>query len=136
MDSLLNSLVYGALLRDLDEYGAPATIVARDLAAGEALVFDVRSHGYFDPGAVRVPGSRRVDPNALRVSLNQFAKDRQIYLYCTCARQATAVRVARELLKHGLRVAVLDDGLRGWRSAGLALETVPPEELAALPLFN
>jgi hypothetical protein len=39
-------------------------------------------------------------------------------------------------LKQGLRVAVLDDGLRGWRSAGLALETVPREELAALPLFS
>ena len=115
---------------------APAAIVARDVASGEALVFDVRSHGYFDPGAVRIPGSRRVDPNSLRVSLNEFAKDRQIYLYCTCARQATAVRVARELLKLGLQVAVIDDGLRGWRGAGLALETVPPEELAALPLFN
>jgi rhodanese-related sulfurtransferase len=115
---------------------APAAIVARELEAGEALVFDVRSHGYFDPGAVRIPGSRRVDPNALRISLNEFAKDRQIYLYCTCARQATAVRVARELLKLGLQVAVLDDGLRGWRSAGLALETVPAEELAALPLFS
>jgi membrane protein DedA with SNARE-associated domain/rhodanese-related sulfurtransferase len=115
---------------------APAAIVARDLAAGDAIVFDVRSHGYFDSGAVRIPGSRRVDPNSLRVSLNEFAKDRQIYLYCTCARQATAVRVARELLKRGLRVAVINDGLRGWRSAGLALETVPPEELAALPLFS
>jgi membrane protein DedA with SNARE-associated domain/rhodanese-related sulfurtransferase len=115
---------------------APPTIVAQDLATGEAVVFDVRSHGYFDPGAVRIPGSRRVDPNALRVSLNEFAKDRQIYLYCTCARQATSVRVARELLKLGLRVAVIDDGLRGWRSAGLALETVPTTELAALPLFT
>ncbi|HEY4338718.1 MAG TPA: VTT domain-containing protein [Steroidobacteraceae bacterium] len=115
---------------------APAAIVARDLQAGAALVYDVRSHGYFDPGAVRIPGSKRVDPNALRASLKEFAKDRQIYVYCTCLRQATAVRVARELLKLGLQVAVLDDGLRGWRNAGLALETVPAEELAALPLFN
>jgi membrane protein DedA with SNARE-associated domain/rhodanese-related sulfurtransferase len=114
---------------------APASIVAREVDAGEALVFDVRSHGYFDPGAVRIPGSRRVDPNALRIHLKEFAKDRQIYLYCTCQRQATSVRVARELLKLGLRVAVIQDGLRGWRSAGLALETVPPEELASLPLF-
>ena len=114
---------------------APASIVARDLKAGEAVVFDVRSHGYFDPGAMRIPGSRRVDPNALRTTLDELAKDRQIYLYCTCARQATSVRVARELLKLGLRVAVIDDGLRGWRGAGLALETVPPEEIATLPLF-
>jgi membrane protein DedA with SNARE-associated domain/rhodanese-related sulfurtransferase len=115
---------------------APAKIVAREVSAGEAVVFDVRSHGYFDPGAVRIPGSRRVDPNALRASLETFAKDRQIYLYCTCQRQATAVRVARELLKLGLKVAVIEEGLRGWRAAGLKLETVPPEDVAALPFFT
>ncbi|HEY3846241.1 MAG TPA: VTT domain-containing protein [Acetobacteraceae bacterium] len=115
---------------------APAGIVARELAAEEAVVFDVRSHGYFDPGAMRIPGSRRVDPNALRASLKEFSKERQIYLYCTCMRQATSVRVARELLKLGLRVAVIEDGLRGWRSAGLELESVPPAEIAALPLFS
>jgi membrane protein DedA with SNARE-associated domain/rhodanese-related sulfurtransferase len=115
---------------------APPGIVARDLSAGEAQVFDVRSHGYFDPGALRIPGSRRVDPNALRTELEKFSKERQIYLYCTCQRQATSVRVARELLKLGLKVAVIDDGLRGWRAAGLELEAVPPEELAVLPLFT
>jgi membrane protein DedA with SNARE-associated domain/rhodanese-related sulfurtransferase len=115
---------------------APAGIVARDLSAGEAVVFDVRSHGYFEPDAVRIPGSRRVDPNALRRSLGEFSKDRQIYLYCTCRRQATSVRVARELLQLGLRVAVIKDGLRGWRAAGLDLETVPAQEVAALPFFT
>jgi membrane protein DedA with SNARE-associated domain/rhodanese-related sulfurtransferase len=115
---------------------APARIAARELSAGEAVVFDVRSHGYFSPGAVRIPGSRRVDPNALRASLKEFSKDRQIYLYCTCQRQATSVRVARELLKLGLQVAVIEDGLRGWRSAGLALETVPAAEVTQLPLFS
>jgi membrane protein DedA with SNARE-associated domain/rhodanese-related sulfurtransferase len=115
---------------------APAKIVVREVSAGDAVVFDVRSHGYFDPGAVRIPGSRRVDPNALRASLETFSKDRQIYLYCTCQRQATAVRVARELLKLGLKIAVIEDGLRGWRAAGLELETVPPEDVAALPFFT
>jgi membrane protein DedA with SNARE-associated domain/rhodanese-related sulfurtransferase len=131
---LLSSLRAHSLGRAVPH--APAAIVSRELKSGEALVFDVRSHGYFDSGAVRIPGSRRVDPNALRASLSEFAKDRQIYLYCTCARQATSVRVARELLRLGLRVAVIDGGLRGWRNAGLAVETVPPEELATLPLFN
>ena len=115
---------------------APAATVAREVASGEALVYDVRSHGYFDPGAVRIPGSRRVDPNALGAHLREFAKDRRIYLYCTCLRQATSVRVARELLKLGLRAAVIEDGLRGWRNAGFAVEAVPAHELAALPVFS
>jgi rhodanese-related sulfurtransferase len=115
---------------------APAAIVAHDVGAGDAVVFDVRSHGYFDPGALRIPGSTRVDPNALRANLEKFSKDRQIYLYCTCQRQATAVRVARELLKLGLKVAVIKDGLGGWRAAGLKLETVPPTDVAVLPFFT
>ena len=115
---------------------APPHIVAGDLTAGEAVVFDVRSHGYFDPGALRIPGSRRVDPNRLRAYVETIPKDKQIYLYCNCQRQATSVRVARELLKLGLKVAVIEDGLRGWRAAGLILETVPAEDLEALPLFT
>ncbi|HTV79312.1 MAG TPA: rhodanese-like domain-containing protein [Steroidobacteraceae bacterium] len=115
---------------------APARIVAQELASGDAVVFDVRSHGYFDPGAVHIPGSVRVDPNALRAHLQKLPKDRQIYLYCTCQRQATSVRVARELLKLGLKVAVIEDGLRGWRAAGLELERVPPQDVAALPFFT
>jgi membrane protein DedA with SNARE-associated domain/rhodanese-related sulfurtransferase len=114
----------------------PPQTVAREVADGQAVVFDVRSHGYFDPGAVRIPQSRRVDPNALRAHLKDFAPDRQIYLYCTCQRQATSVRVARELLKLGLRAAVIKDGLRGWRSAGLAVETVPTADVATLPFFT
>jgi membrane protein DedA with SNARE-associated domain/rhodanese-related sulfurtransferase len=132
-------LVWSALQARRLSRGVPHArpdIVARELSSGEALVFDVRSHGYFDPGSVRIPGSQRVDPNALRANLEAFAKDRQIYLYCTCQRQATSVRVARELLKLGLRVAVIEDGLRGWRGAGLKLETVPTAELVALPLFS
>src|SRR3984957_611212 len=37
---------------------------ARDMAAG-AYVYDVRSHGYFDTKAMRIQGSRRLDPHAL-----------------------------------------------------------------------
>jgi membrane protein DedA with SNARE-associated domain/rhodanese-related sulfurtransferase len=114
----------------------PPQTVASEVADGQAVIFDVRSHGYFDPGAVRIPESQRIDPNALRAHLKDFPPDRQIYLYCTCQRQATSVRVARELRKLGLRVAVIKDGLRGWRSAGLAVETVPPADVATLPFFT
>jgi membrane protein DedA with SNARE-associated domain len=47
-------------------FAAPAD-ASRDMAAG-ALVYDVRSHGYFDPKAMRIRGSRRLDPNALHQS--------------------------------------------------------------------
>ena len=108
---------------------------ARDRAAG-ACILDVRSHGYLDAKAVRIEGSRRLDPNALHQSEPAFAEGQQVYVYCTCVREATSVRVARELTLKGVRVAVIKGGLRGWKKAGLPVEGVPAEEMAALPVFD
>jgi hypothetical protein len=46
-------------------------------------ILDVRSHGYYDPGAVRIKGSRRVEPNNLLAYLQDLPRDQVIYLYCT-----------------------------------------------------
>jgi rhodanese-related sulfurtransferase len=59
-----------------------------------------------------------------------------VYVYCTCVRQATSVRVARELQTRGVRVFVVKGGLRAWRVSGLPVEAVPPAEVAALPSFR
>jgi membrane protein DedA with SNARE-associated domain/rhodanese-related sulfurtransferase len=113
--------------------------VARESQTG-AAIYDVRSHGYFDAKAVRIRGSRRLDPHALHQSSTLLPSEPVIYLYCTCARQATSARVARELqatLKgEGVRIAVIKGGLRAWTRAGLPVEPVPPEDIAALPLFS
>jgi membrane protein DedA with SNARE-associated domain/rhodanese-related sulfurtransferase len=109
--------------------------VAREMAAG-AWIYDVRSHGYFDVKATRIHGSRRFDPNALNQSRFDFPPDRPVYVYCTCVREATSARVARELLKQGIRVAVIKGGLRAWKKAGLPVEPVPRAEMAELPAFQ
>jgi membrane protein DedA with SNARE-associated domain/rhodanese-related sulfurtransferase len=114
--------------------------VARDLAAG-AHVYDVRSHGYFDARAMRIQGSRRLDPNALHQNKDvKFPGEGTVYVYCTCVRQATSTRVARELLKtlqvEGVGIAVISGGLRAWAKAGLPVEPVPRHEVAALPVFE
>jgi len=107
---------------------------ARELLAG-AYVYDVRSHGYFDANATRIRGSRRLNPNALHQPQAELAGERTIYVYCTCARQATSARVARELQKvlqdRGVRVVVIRGGLRAWAKAGLPLEAVPNDEMEA-----
>jgi membrane protein DedA with SNARE-associated domain/rhodanese-related sulfurtransferase len=107
---------------------------ARQMATG-AWIYDVRSHGYFDAKATRIQGSRRLDPNALHQSKAEVPPDRPVYVYCTCVREATSARVARELQKVGVRVAVIKGGLRAWRRAGLPVEPVPPSEMAQLPIF-
>jgi membrane protein DedA with SNARE-associated domain/rhodanese-related sulfurtransferase len=113
--------------------------VARELASG-ALVFDVRSHGYFDSKATRIRGSRRLDPNSIRQPQAKLPDAGQLFVYCTCVRQATSVRVAQELLKvvdvRRVRVTVIRGGLRAWVKAGLPIEDVPPDEVATLPAFE
>jgi membrane protein DedA with SNARE-associated domain/rhodanese-related sulfurtransferase len=113
--------------------------VARELLAG-ASVYDVRSHGYFDAKATRIRGSRRLNPNAIHQPDSEVPGERMVYVYCTCARQATSTRVARELQKKleekGARVAVIRGGLRAWVKAGLPVEAVPRGEMEMLPLFD
>jgi membrane protein DedA with SNARE-associated domain/rhodanese-related sulfurtransferase len=120
------------------QFANPAD-AAREMAAG-ALVYDVRSHGYFDPKATRIQGSRRLDPNGLHQPDAELPADGMVFVYCTCARQATSMRVAGELQKmlqgKGVHVTVIRGGLRAWVKAGLPVEDVPPGEVATLPVFE
>jgi len=50
---------------------------------GDIVLVDVRSHGYYDSGAMRIRGSLRIEPNDLSRELTHLPKDKDIYLYCT-----------------------------------------------------
>jgi membrane protein DedA with SNARE-associated domain/rhodanese-related sulfurtransferase len=109
--------------------------VARKL--GEVAIFDARSHGYYDKGAMRIPGSSRLEPNALTTEAAKLPKDREIVVYCTCVSEATSIRVARLLAEeHGLRASVIAGGFRAWKKAGLPLEPVPAEDIVSMPTFS
>jgi membrane protein DedA with SNARE-associated domain/rhodanese-related sulfurtransferase len=109
---------------------------AKAFSSDAAVIYDVRSHGYYDQKAARVRGSKRLEPNALHRLEDDITADKPVYLYCTCVREATSVRVAQRLIEKGVRVAVIKGGLRAWKKAGLPLEPVPPEEMTKLPLFD
>jgi len=47
------------------------------------LLVDVRNHGYYDPGAERIRGSIRMEPNNLSEEVKTLPRDKDIYLYCT-----------------------------------------------------
>jgi rhodanese-related sulfurtransferase len=47
------------------------------------LLADVRSHGYYDPGAARIRGAIRLEPNNLSQEIKILPRDKDIYLYCT-----------------------------------------------------
>src|ERR1700704_5675042 len=88
-----------------------------------ACIYDVRSHGYLDRKAMRITGSRRLDPHTLHRMNEEFPAGQPIFVYCTCVREATSVRVARELETMGIQVAVIKGGLRAWRKQGLPVES-------------
>jgi membrane protein DedA with SNARE-associated domain/rhodanese-related sulfurtransferase len=104
--------------------------------AGKILLADVRSHGYYSAGAVRIPGSIRIEPNNLTAEIKTFPRDKDIYLYCTCRNEATSASVAHLLRKHGFDSFVIVGGLAAWRKAGNALEPVPQSDIVHLPTFS
>jgi membrane protein DedA with SNARE-associated domain len=65
------------------EAGHIASRLQRPDQQGNVLIADVRSHGYYDPGAQRIRGSVRLEPNNLDTIMETLPKDKSIYLYCT-----------------------------------------------------
>jgi membrane protein DedA with SNARE-associated domain/rhodanese-related sulfurtransferase len=118
--------------------GTPVPMMTpREIASrSNVAIFDVRSHGYYEPGTMRIAGSRRLDPHAIADHLKELPKEKEIVLYCTCLREATAVRVARLLAEQGIPSAVIAGGLGAWKKASLPLEPVPAEEVILLPKFS
>ncbi len=71
-------------LEKIDSAGANAASAGESAMGGaDALVVDVRSHGYYDEKAVRIKGSVRLEPNHLAEELKLLPAGKEIYLYCT-----------------------------------------------------
>jgi rhodanese-related sulfurtransferase len=104
------------------------------------VIADVRSHGYYDPGMQRIKNSIRVEPGKLReelVALREFMQPEcEIYLYCSCAREATSVRVAKMLDLENCSTKVIQGGMKAWIKAGGELEPVPAGDVEHLPQFE
>jgi membrane protein DedA with SNARE-associated domain/rhodanese-related sulfurtransferase len=104
------------------------------------IIADVRSHGYYDPGMQRIKNSIRVEPSRLKEELEALREfmepECEIYLYCSCAHEATSMRVARMLEKEHCSTKVIRGGLKAWVKAGGPLEPVPPGDVERLPRFE
>jgi membrane protein DedA with SNARE-associated domain/rhodanese-related sulfurtransferase len=104
------------------------------------VIADVRSPGYYDSGMQRIQNSIRVEPSRLHeelVALREFMQPEcEIYLYCSCAHEATSVRVARMLEKESCHTKVIQGGLKAWVKAGGPVEPVPEGDVEHLPRFE
>jgi membrane protein DedA with SNARE-associated domain/rhodanese-related sulfurtransferase len=115
-----------------------AALAAKLLAEGpgKILLADVRSHGYYSAGSVRIPGAIRIEPNNLSAEIKQFPRNKDMYLYCTCRSEATSASVAHLLRNGGFNAFVISGGLAAWRRAGNPTETVPQTDVVHLPTFG
>ena len=104
------------------------------------IIADVRSHGYYDPGMQRIKNSIRVEPHRLKeelIALREFmAPECEVYLYCSCIRDTTSVRVAHMLQQENCHTQVIEGGIKAWIKAGGALELVPESDVHHLPKFD
>jgi rhodanese-related sulfurtransferase len=106
------------------------------------IIADVRSRGYYDPGMQRIKNSIRVDPGRIREDLEVLQEfmlpqpDCEIYLYCSCAHEATSMRVARMLQRENCTTKVIRGGLKAWVKAGGPVEPVPHDDVEHLPRFD
>ncbi len=122
---------------------SPTDLAAR-LSEGNAerimVIADVRSHGYYDPAMQRIKNSIRVEPNRLPDEMDALMAfmqpDCELYLYCSCVREATSARVAHVLSERGCNVRVIEGGLRAWTKAGFPMEPVPLNDIEHLPHFE
>jgi membrane protein DedA with SNARE-associated domain/rhodanese-related sulfurtransferase len=115
-----------------------AALAAKLKAEGAAKIVlaDVRSHGYYSAGAVRIPGAIRIEPNNLSTEIKTFPRNKDMYLYCTCRSEATSASVAHLLRQDGFNAFVIVGGLAAWRRAGNPLEHVPETDVVHLPTFS
>jgi membrane protein DedA with SNARE-associated domain/rhodanese-related sulfurtransferase len=115
-----------------------ADLAAKLKAEGltKILLGDVRSHGYYSAGAVRIPGSIRIEPNNLSAEIKQFPRNKDMYLYCTCRSEATSASVAYLLRQDGFNAFVIVGGLTAWLRAGNPSEKVPQTDVVHLPTFS
>jgi membrane protein DedA with SNARE-associated domain/rhodanese-related sulfurtransferase len=82
------------------------------------IVLDVRSstHRKLDPRMI--PGARAIDLEDLDGPLAQIPGGRDVVVYCACPNDATAVRVATLLRRHGIsQVRSLAGGFDAWFKA-------------------
>ena len=95
------------------------------------LIVDVRSPSARKVEPKRIPGAIHVPHDQVSQHLNDFKRDREVILYCTCPNEASAAQVAKLLMLHGFaRVRPLHGGLDAWIAAGYPVEVLQGEGTA------
>lgn len=93
---------------------------------GSPAIVDVRSP--LSQKAGRIPGAVAISDDEIRTFVADLSSDREVIVYCACPNEASAARVAKQLLQRGYhRVRPLHGGIDAWIEAGYTLEPGPIE---------
>ena len=101
-------------------------VLAAELAGGNPpIVLDVRSRSQYAQDAGQIPGSVRVPPDEVEEWADGEDERRAggvsgprppVVTYCTCPREESAARAARQLRSRGWETAALQGGYNGWKA--------------------
>jgi membrane protein DedA with SNARE-associated domain/rhodanese-related sulfurtransferase len=119
MRELRSSRISVSELKDLVDRGPPPVIV-------DALAPASRQREGMIPGAIPM--------EALRLESGKATVpfDAEVIVYCACPNEASAARIAQQLIRMGcIRVRPLKGGIFAWKDAGLAVEAVPAVAVTA-----
>jgi membrane protein DedA with SNARE-associated domain/rhodanese-related sulfurtransferase len=73
-----------------------------------------------------IPGALPVEALRLESGSASVPLDAEVVVYCACPNEASAARIAKQLIRMGcLRVRPLTGGIFAWKDAGLDVEAVP-----------
>jgi rhodanese-related sulfurtransferase len=97
------------------------TELRKRLRDGSATVIDVRPRGEYEAG--HVPGALSVPVEELKRRMKDLPKSREVLAYCRGPYCVFALDAVKALRKQGYRARRTDDGLPGWRLAGLPVAT-------------
>lgn len=97
--------------------------------AARPLILDVRLKYPYEHSTMKLPGSRRMAPDA--VDVEKLPRDRDIVAYDSDPEEFVSSRVAGELIKAGFRASALKGGIVEWLAANFPTETKDAPKAAA-----
>jgi len=113
------------LLRELSMARITVAELRRKQQAGEDLVIlDLRSKAALAEDPSLIQDAIHLSIEDIERRREEFPKDREIIVYCSCPNEVTAARVALLLQKHGFtRVRPLLGGIDAWREKNYPMKT-------------
>lgn len=81
-----------------------------------------------------IPGAIPVEALRLESGTAALPLDAEVIVYCACPNEASAARIAQQLIRMGcFRVRPLTGGIFAWKDAGFEVESAPESPMLAAP---